>query len=315
MSDAPHIPVLADKVIRILQPGPGRRFIDGTLGAGGHTRLLLEAGADQVLAIDRDEMAHAAAREQLGSLYDRVRAQHGTFGNIKGLAREARFAPVDGILIDIGVSSIQLDTAERGFAFSRSGPLDMRMDPSQGETALELIRRSSPEELATVIKEYGEERYAKRVAAFIKEAVRGQTPTTTELAAVIADAIPGKVKRHQRIHPATKTFQALRIAVNRELEELELFLRDFTDLLAPHGRCVVISFHSLEDRMVKRRFRDLAWSSSYPPDLAREAGERVHPVVHVLTRKTVRASDDEIRANPRSRSAKLRACEKCEVQD
>jgi len=315
MQTRPHIPVLADDVVRILGPGPGRRFIDGTLGAGGHTGLLLDAGADEVLGIDRDPAAHAAARAHLGPLYPRVRAEHGTFGDIKAIAERTGFVGVNGILVDIGLSSMQLDTPERGFAFSKAGPLDMRMDPTQGESALEMVRRLPPEKLAEIIRDYGEERFAVRIAGAIKDAVRGHAPTTTELAERIASVIPAKAKRHQRIHPATRTFQALRIAVNQELDELDRFLRDFIDLLAPLGRCVVISFHSLEDRKVKRRFRELAWSSSLPPDLARQAGERVHPIVRIVTRKAITADDAEVAANPRARSAKLRACEKCEVQD
>lgn len=315
MSSRAHIPVLPDEVISYLAPRPGGRYVDGTLGAGGHTQLILEASAPdgRVLAIDRDASAHELAKKNLGALWERVTPVHGTFGDVRSILREADWAPVDGILVDLGVSSMQLDQDERGFSFARSGPIDMRMDTSSGETALELIRRVTPAELTRILREYGEERYAVRIANTLKEAARGELSTTGELAELVTSCFPAKARRHLRIHPATRTFQALRIAVNRELEQLEQFLEDVPEVLAPGGRCVVISFHSLEDRKVKRRFRDLAWSSSLPPDLARQAGERVHPVVRILTRKTVTASAEEEAANPRSRSAKLRACEKVEA--
>ena len=307
-----HISVLADEVLHYLAPKDGGRYVDGTLGAGGHTRRILEACAPsgQVLGIDRDLRAHEVAKEKLGPLWDRVTAVHGTFGQIRSILDEQGWAPVDGILVDIGVSSLQLDEADRGFSFARSGPVDMRMDPSQGETALDLLRRVGRDELIRILRDYGEERYAVRIANTLKEVDREEISDTVKLAEVITNCIPAKARRHQRIHPATRTFQALRIPVNRELDELDQFLEDVPEVLAPGGRCVVISFLSLEDRKVKRRFRDLAWSSSLPPDLARQAGERVHPVVKVLTRKAVIATDEEIAANPRSRSAKLRACEK-----
>jgi 16S rRNA (cytosine1402-N4)-methyltransferase len=206
---------------------------------------------------------------------------------------------------------MQLDNADRGFSFNKVGPGDRRMDTSRGQTALDLIRQLTVDELITVLKEWGEERFAVRIARRLKDDVRdGKIGNTLELADAVAAVIPGKAKRLMRIHPATKTFQALRIAVNRELEELEQFLASFPALLRHGGRCVIISFHSLEDRLVKRCFRDLAWSSSLPPDLARQAGERVDPVCKVLTRKPVFADDDEIEGNPRARSARLRACEK-----
>lgn len=307
-----HISVLADEVIHYLAPVDGGRYVDGTLGAGGHTRRILEASAPggQVLAIDRDRRALALAEENLGELWKRVTPVHGTFGNIRSILEAHGWGPVDGVLVDIGVSSMQLDEAERGFSFAKPGPIDMRMDPSQGETALELIRRVGKDELIHILRDFGEERYAARIASALKEAPRDALSTTAELAALVTDAIPAKARRQQRIHPATRTFQALRIAVNHELEELDRFLADVPAILAPGGRCAVISFHSLEDRKVKRRFRDLSWSSSLPPALAREAGERVDPVVRILTRKAVVAGDTEIAANPRARSAKLRACEK-----
>jgi 16S rRNA (cytosine1402-N4)-methyltransferase len=231
--------------------------------------------------------------------------------DIPRVLSELGVAKVDGILLDLGVSSPQLDHAERGFSFSRSGPLDMRMDPTKGSTALELLRDLDEAELTEVISEYGEERYAKRIARLIKDAVReDRIADTVQLAQVIAQGIPVVEQRKSKIHPATRTFQALRIAVNAELDQLERFLAVFPDLLAPGGRCAIISFHSLEDRLVKNRFRDLAWTSSLPPKLAAQAGERTESVCELVTRKGIVASDAEIERNPRARSARLRVCER-----
>jgi len=227
------------------------------------------------------------------------------------LLRELSVAQVDGIVLDLGVSSPQLDRAERGFSFMKQGPLDMRMDPSRGQTALELIDELDGDALGEVISELGEERHARKIARLIKDAVRAdKLHTTTELADLVSLAIPAKEQRMSKIHPATRTFQALRIAVNQELDELAAVLAAFPELLAPGGRCVVISFHSLEDRLVKNAFRDLAWTTSLPDKLARAAGERIAPVVEVLTKRPVSGSEAEVARNPRARSAKLRACER-----
>ena len=209
---------------------------------------------------------------------------------------------------------MQLDQAQRGFSFTQEGPVDMRMDDTTGETAIELIRRLDEASLAAVLRDYGEERFHKRIARALKtEARADRIHSTLVLAEIMSACIPQKLKAKARIHPATRTFQALRIAVNGELDQLARFLEIFSDLLAPGGRCAIISFHSLEDRMVKRCFRDLAWTSSLPPDLARQVGERTDPVCIPLTRKPMTASESELRSNPRSRSAKLRACEKVAV--
>lgn len=316
MPESPHISVLADEVLELLQPKSGGLYVDGTLGAGGHTRLLLEKSAPdgQVIGVDRDEIALALAKERLGPLAERVRFVHGSFENIPEHLSDLGVDKVDGILLDLGVSSMQLDTDHRGFSFTREGPVDMRMDTSSGETALELMERVSEKELATILFEYGEERFSRRIAGRIKEhLIEGSFDSTLELANLIARCIPGKLKAKSRIHPATRSFQALRIAVNRELDQLERFLEFFPDLLAPEGRCAVISFHSLEDRLVKRRIRDLAKVSNLPPDLARKAGERVHPICTPLTRKPIIAKDEETADNARSRSAKLRACVKASL--
>ena len=325
MHEVVHTPVLTKEVIQYLNPKPGGWYCDGTVGRAGHSRLILEQSNPdgRLLAIDRDPEALEACGRALAEFGDRVTLAHGRFGDIaeiidqlepSGALRgsdESNPPRFDGLLLDIGPSSPQFDQGRRGFSFLHEGPIDMRMDPTSGETAMDLMRRLGPEELTRILRDYGEEKYAGRIAQRIKEALHAQRlTTTTELAALVENALPGKVKRQMKIHPATRTFQALRIAVNDELEELARFLAVFPALLAPGGRCVIISFHSLEDRLVKRCFRDLAKTSSLPPDLARQAGERVDPVCVPLTRKPVMPGEDEVARNPRCRSARLRACEK-----
>lgn len=307
-----HASVLPAEVLEHLAPRDHGVYIDGTLGGAGHAAALLERiPTARLIGIDRDPAALAAAGDRLAPYGDRARLVHAEYAEIPRVLVEIGLTTVDGILLDLGVSSPQLDHAERGFSFTRPGPLDMRMDPTKGRTVLELLHELDEPELADVISELGEERYAKRIARLIKEAVReDRVSTTTELAAVIAQGIPVVEQRKSKIHPATRTFQALRIAVNAELEQLERFLAVFPDLLAPGGRCAIISFHSLEDRLVKNRFRDLAWTSSLPPKLAVEAGERSEAVCELVTRKGVVASDEEIARNPRARSARLRVCER-----
>ncbi len=295
-----HESVLLDEVVEQLSPREGELFCDGTLGGAGHASALAARGA-HLIGIDRDPLALATAREKIPA----IELHHAQFSEIPELLGDRK---LDGLLLDLGVSSPQLDLPERGFSFMKDGPLDMRMDPTRGETALELIRTSDVEDLVAILFEYGEERYAKRIAGLFKEAAKGELRTTTQLAKLCSDAIPFAEQRKSKIHPATRTFQALRIAVNAELEQLEHFLAGFPELLAPGGRCAIISFHSLEDRLVKNRFRDLTWTTSLPPQLARQAGERIEPVVELRTRKPITASDAEIARNPRSRSAKLRVC-------
>lgn len=312
MATIPHISVLPEAVIEHLAPAAGKIYVDGTLGAGGHALRVLEAAPGaRLVAVDRDASALAIAGERLADHADRVTYVHGAFGQLDEHLAALGVAQVDGIVLDLGLSSMQIDTGARGFSFSQAGPIDMRMDPSEGDTALDLLRTAPVDELVDILRSFGEERYAKRIAARLKEAVRaGSLATTADLARVVDECIPAKSKRTQRIHPATRTFQALRIAVNRELDQLTRFLDVFPDLLAPGGRCVIISFHSLEDRLVKHRFRELAWSSSLPAHLAEQVGERTAPICRLLTRRAVVPGDDEIRDNPRARSAKLRACEK-----
>jgi 16S rRNA (cytosine1402-N4)-methyltransferase len=300
-----HESVLVDEVLSYLSVRDHETYVDATVGGGGHAEAILRAAGARVIAIDRDAEALAAAADRLAPFGDRARFVRGAFGDLRALVTE----PVAGIVVDLGVSSPQLDRAERGFSFTRAGPIDMRMDASSGPTALDLVRSLDETALATAIAEYGEERHAKRVSRAIKAALRdGALHTTIDLAAAITRAIPIVEQRKSKIHPATRTFQALRIATNGELEQLERLLDAFPDLLAPGGRFVAISFHSLEDRLTKNRLRDLAWTSSLPPRLAAEAGERSAAVCEILAKKPVEASDAEVARNPRARSAKLRAC-------
>jgi 16S rRNA (cytosine1402-N4)-methyltransferase len=278
-----HLPVLAAEVLEVLDPQPGEVFVDGTLGGAGHTRLLLKAGAS-VYGIDQDPYALS----RLGELEGLTIVQ-GNYRDMDRLLSDFRVNAVDGVLLDIGVSSFQLDDAQRGFSYHTEAPLDMRMSQT-GEGAFELINETPVEELAAIIFEYGEERHSRRIARAI-EAERERAPiqTTTQLAEIIKRAYPGGHARG--IHPARRTFQALRIHVNDELGALKTGLEAALRLLKPGGRVAVISFHSLEDRIVKRYFRD-------------------HPELTALTKRPIEASDEEQSRNPRARSAKLRAARK-----
>jgi 16S rRNA (cytosine1402-N4)-methyltransferase len=297
-----HATVLADEAVRFLAPRAGEVYCDATLGGGGHAERILEASSPdgRLVGIDRDPSALDAARARLQRFGDRVTLVHGTFGEAREILQRLGVVPIDGFMLDVGVSSPQLDRAERGFSFQREGPLDMRMDPTRGETARALIDRMSIDELADLIRKYGEERYAGRIARAIKQAA---PETTTELAAVIGRAVP---TRERSKDPATRTFQALRIVVNDELGQLEHFLQDFPELLKSGGRVVVIAFHSLEDSLVKDRFRELAKEPNVPPDLVEKMGLKPAEL-ELLTRKPVWASDEENARNPRARSARLRA--------
>jgi 16S rRNA (cytosine1402-N4)-methyltransferase len=295
-----HVSVMLDQAIEWLAPRAGGRYCDATVGMGGHTRALLERSAPdgRVIGLDRDASALATARAELESYGDRVTLVHGRFSQARELLEQIGAVPVDGFLVDLGVSSPQLDRAERGFSFRLDGPLDMRMDATGGgETAAELIQRVDEGELERIIRDYGEERHAKRVARAIVEARhQGPVDTTGKLAAIVARAVPG---RERGKNPATRTFQALRITVNEELEELERFLAVAADCLRPGGRLVVIAFHSLEDRIVKYRLRALAARGGATP-----------PVLRLLTKHVVVPTNDERVRNKRSRSARLRAAER-----
>lgn len=305
-----HASVLVDEAVAYLAPRQGGVYCDATVGGGGHAERILEASSPtgRLVGIDRDPSALLAARTRLERFGDRVTLLHGTFAEADRLLDELGLLPVDGFLLDLGVSSPQLDRPERGFSFQKEGPLDMRMDPTSGESAAELIARIDVDGLAAILRDYGEERYARRIARAIKAAAaEGSLQTTTELAAVVARAVPTR-ERHK--DPATRTFQALRIAVNEELSQLERFLADFPALVRPQGRVVVIAFHSLEDVRVKNRFRELARVSGLPADLAKQLGEKYRAEVQILTRKPVVATSEEVAKNPRARSAKLRAAER-----
>ncbi|HIK16573.1 MAG TPA: 16S rRNA (cytosine(1402)-N(4))-methyltransferase RsmH [Leptolyngbyaceae cyanobacterium M33_DOE_097] len=279
-----HVPVLPQEVVEGLAIHPGGHYLDATVGGGGHSRLILEAAADvKVTALDQDQWAIAAAQKNLAEFGDRVQFHHTNFA-----AFDPKDLKFDGILADLGVSSTQFDVAERGFSFRHTAPLDMRMDQRQTLTAADIINHWEEVKLANTFYTYGEERLSRRIARQIV----GQRPfeTTTELADAIARCVP-KAYRYGRIHPATRVFQALRIAVNQELDVLESFLAKAPTWLKPDGRLVVISFHSLEDRIVKHRLRE-------------------NELVRVLTKKPILPTDAEMSENSRSRSAKLRIAER-----
>jgi 16S rRNA (cytosine1402-N4)-methyltransferase len=291
-----HAPVLVAEVISHLVPARGGLFVDCTLGAGGHTRALLDAGANRVLGFDRDRTALALAAETLQDRLDRVEMVHADYRSL-GTALDSRgIASVDGgILADLGVSSMQLDDAERGFSFRTDAPLDMRMDRDSGLSAAALLRTVDEVALADIIYEFGEERFSRRIArGIVRARESGPIETTSQLATIVRRAVP--TRGWQRIDPATRTFQALRIWVNRELEGLDAFIRLAIDRLAAGARLAIIAFHSLEDRIVKHTFRALAQA----PD----------PLVALITRRPIEASEDEIARNPRARSAKLRVAER-----
>ena len=299
--------VLPEEVIRFLEPTDGKTYLDGTLGGGGHTSLILEnAPGSQVIGIDRDQSALSAAAARLAEYGDRVRLVHGDFAGVANHVRALGVEALDGFILDLGVSSHQLDTRERGFSFQQDAPLDMRMDISNGETAADLVNGLSEQELERIIGEYGEERWARRIASFIvRERTESPITTTFRLVDIIKGAVP-KAKWDERIHPATRTFQALRIAVNTELDSLERGMRAALDLLKPGGRGVIISFHSLEDRIVKHIFREYAEGCTCPRQLpVCVCGKQ--PRVKILTGRPVTATQEETDSNPRARSAKLRA--------
>jgi 16S rRNA (cytosine1402-N4)-methyltransferase len=313
--DAPHRPVLLAESVAYLAPERGGLFVDATLGLGGHSEALLEASPQvSVLGIDRDPEALQFASARLAGFGERFRAVHANFKEVADVLADAGWREVSGVLADLGVSSLQFDAAERGFSFRQDAPLDMRMDArGDEETAAELLARLPEEEIARIIFEYGEERKSRRIARWIVERrEEGRAiETTADLAALVARAV-GHNKRTDRIHPATRTFQALRIAVNHELEGLEAFLEASIDLLQPSGRLVVISFHSLEDRIVKRTLRRLAGQCECDRRLPVCAcGTR--RAVEILTRRPITPAEAELDENPRARSAKLRACRKLEA--
>jgi len=302
-----HESVLAREVVALLRPAPGRVVLDGTLGGGGHAELLLAAGA-RVIGVDKDPRAVAAATARLARYGEAFRAVRADFRDARNVLAALGIAGVDGALVDLGVSSPQLEDAGRGFSFREPGPLDMRMG-GEGETVAELLARVDERELTRLLREYGEEPFARPIARALKKAVAaGDALDTARLAELVAGAIPRKAWP-RRIHPATRTFQALRIAVNDELGALAAWLDGIPAILNVGGRAAAIAFHSLEDRMVKERFRALANACTCPPGLPVCAcGARAS--VRAVTRKAVKASEEEVARNPRARSARLRVVER-----
>jgi 16S rRNA (cytosine1402-N4)-methyltransferase len=293
-----HIPVLQAEVLAQLQPGRGGLFVDFTVGLGGHARALIEAGATRLVGFDRDLDALAQARLALAPWTDRVELIHADYRDAGRFLDGAGIQLIDGALADLGVSSLQFDAPGRGFSFQRDEPLDMRMDRSGGDTAADLVARATERELADAIYTYGEERFSRRIARALVEARRLEPiQTTGRLAAIVRRALPRRGA--MRIDPVTRTFQALRIWVNRELDGLDRFLETAVNRLRSGARFAVITFHSLEDRIVKHTFRALA---------GRENAE-----IQILTRKPIVPGDEEVRRNPRARSAKLRAAERVHV--
>jgi 16S rRNA (cytosine1402-N4)-methyltransferase len=289
-----HVPVMTAEILHYLRPEQGGLFVDCTVGLGGHSRALLEAGATRVIGLDRDLDALARAGETLAPWRDRVELVHADYRAIADVLDARQIAFVDGALADLGVSSMQFDAPGRGFSFQRDEPLDMRMDRSQGDTAADFVARATEGELADTIFQYGEERFSRRIARALVE-TRRDTPVTStaQLAAIVRRSIPRR--GYLRIDPATRTFQALRIWVNRELEDLDRFLEVAASRLRGGARLAMITFHSLEDRIVKHTLRAL---------------EHRDALVKVLTKKPLTPAEDEVQRNPRARSAKLRVAER-----
>ncbi len=307
-----HTPVLLQEVIHGLQIAPNSNCIDGTVGLGGHARLMLEKAAPNgtLIGVDRDRTSLMLASEELREFGDRFIPVHDSYARIldhPDVLKQAQ--PISAILIDLGLSSRQLDAEERGFSFLAPGPLDMRFDTlEETPTAAELLDSQSEEELRILFKTYGEEPHANRIArAIVKQRAVESITTTQDLAQLVESVVPRRPQ--QRIHPATRVFQALRIAVNRELEELEEFLPVAVEVLAPQGRLAVISFHSLEDRIVKKFFRKESVDCICPPELP-ECRCDHRSQLQILTKKPITASPEEIQTNPRARSAKLRIIQK-----
>lgn len=303
-----HIPVLFRETLDGLNVQPGKKYIDTTVGAGGHARGILELSSPdgRLLGIDADPLAIETAQRHLEPYAGRFILVNDNFFHLRALAYEHGFAPVSGILFDLGMSSLQL-ASERGFSFQSDAALDMRFGPGAERTAGELLAALSEEELTRILFQFGEEAQARRIArAIVQRRAQKRLETSRELAELVVSVV-GKHKA--RIHPATRTFQALRIAVNRELEVLPAALRDAVELLEPGGRAAVISFHSLEDRIVKHFFRESAQGCTCPPSIPVCVCQR-RPTLKLVTKKAVRPTDEEIRRNPRSRSARLRVAER-----
>lgn len=309
-----HVSVLLKEIIDLLQPHPGGIYIDGTVGAGGHAAAILQESSPdgQLYGLDQDQDALEVAQRRLADFENREHLFHANFDRLAEIAHQYQIPPADGILLDLGVSSMQFDRPERGFSFQADGPLDMRMDPTSGQTAAELVNQLPEEELANLIYRYGEERRSRRIArAIVKARPVQRTVALAEIVAKAAGPQRHKTSRRRgatKTHPATRTFQALRIAVNDELGALERALPQAVKLLKPGGRLAVISFHSLEDRIVKLYFRQESQDCICPPEqLVCTCGHQA--TVKVITKKPIVPSSSELDQNPRARSAKLRVVE------
>lgn len=300
------------EVIEYLSPEPGKIYVDGTLGGGGHSLAILERilPGGTLIAIDQDIDAINNAGFKLEKYKNNIHLMHRNFDELPEILEELDISGVDGILIDIGLSQHQLENSGRGFSFLKDEPLDMRMDLRAEQTAGDLVNTLDEKELADIFFKFGEERFSRKIAReIIQQRAERPISTSKALADLVKDVIPAKSAAKQKIHPATRVFQALRIAVNRELERLQSFLDSFTDLLNPKGRLCVLSFHSLEDRLVKKKIRELETACVCPPDFPIcTCGKKSQ--VKSLARKVVRPGEAEIRRNPMARSTRLRACEK-----
>lgn len=307
-----HTPIMLEEIIGFLNPSPGKIYLDGTLGTGGHAEALLKRSAPtgRVVGIDTDAESLEIARERLAPYGDRTVLVHGRYERARDILSRNDLSKVHGVLLDLGISRFQLEIPERGFSFSRQGPLDMRMDRTCGTPASRLLQELPEDCMALLFRVYGEERWARRIARSIVRTreERGELSTTRDLVDTVFRALPHQARR-ARIHPATRVFMALRIAVNQELESLEAFLEDLPDLLHPGGRCCILSFHSLEDRIVKQRFRALEKGPA-GFEAPEEDGFRGKPLFRQVRRKVLRPQEEEIRRNPLARSAKLRIAER-----
>ncbi|HPA13995.1 MAG TPA: 16S rRNA (cytosine(1402)-N(4))-methyltransferase RsmH [Desulfobacterales bacterium] len=307
-----HIPVMVDEVVDFLDCRPRKIYVDCTLGGSGHAAAILEKiMPDGVLiGIDQDKDAIENAERVLEPYQANVRLFHDNFINLPDILSRLKIAVVDGILLDLGVSLHHLESSGRGFSFRKDEPLDMRMNIGSDTTAEDIIHAASEEDLVKIFQEYGEERWARRIARSIsKEREQRKIASSKQLAQIICDAIPRREAVRQRIHPATRVFMALRIAVNKELERLDSFLKRIADYMAPKGRLCVISFHSLEDRIVKHRLKELERGCTCPPDLPKCICNKKSSV-RVLTPKVLRPAQEEIAVNPMARSARMRVAEK-----
>lgn len=310
MTEVFHVPVLLEAVIKYAVPENGKIFADATFGLGGHTRAVLEhyPQLEKVIATDRDYEILSFARQNLKD--ERIHIAQANASELFNVLKELGIKGVDGILLDLGVSSYQLENPKRGFSFLRDGPLDMRMNTNEGPTAADIINTMPEKELARIFKEYGEEKFSFKIAeAIAKRRVKKPFTTTGELAKTVEAVVCKKSAAHYKIHPATRVFQAVRIAVNNELDELKAFLESALDCLNVNGRLTIISFHSLEDKIVKSFMQTISQGCTCPKEFpVCVCGKK--PKAEILTKKAIFASEEEIKLNPRSRSARLRSCKK-----